>query len=166
MQKAPLTNLVSIANIQDLCTALEVSYEWDKQHRKKDSLIVELKRKIKDAIKEFTELHPELDPSKQTTISSAFQYLDYTLKERIITLYNENRDSIDAVVSKWSLPKITDTNISSFVNLRNNKTHSGTIEWGENAEIYPALLALVYVCLFKHLGITDEKIKLLIQQIF
>ena len=92
--------------------------------------------------------------------------MDYTLKERIITLYNENRDSIDAVVSKWSLPKITDTNISSFVNLRNNKTHSGTIEWGENAEIYPALLALVYVCLFKHLGITDEKIKLLIQQIF
>ena len=159
-------NQISITNIQDLCTALEVLYEWDKQHRKKDSLIVELKRKIKDTIKEFTELHPELDPSKQTTISSAFQYLDYTLKQKIITLYNENIDVIDAVISKWSLPKITDTNISSFVNLRNNKTHSGTIEWGENAEIYPALLALVYACLFTHLGIPEEKIKPLIQQIF
>ena len=159
-------NQISIANIQDLCTALEVSYKWDRQHREKDSLIVELKEKIKDAIKEFTELHPELDPSKQTTISSAFQYLDYTLKQKIITLYNENIDVIDAVISKWSLPKITDTNISSFVKLRNSKTHSGTIEWGENAEIYPALLALVYACFFKHLGIPNEKIKLLIQQIF
>lgn len=159
-------NQISITNIQDLCTALEISYEWNKQKREKDNLIVELKKKIKDAVKEFTESYPELDPSKQTTISSAFQYLDYTLKQKIITLYNENIDAIDAVISKWSLPKITDTNISSFVNLRNGKTHSGTIEWGENAEIYPALLALVYACLFKHLGIPDEKIERLIQQIF
>ena len=127
---------------------------------------VALKEKIKGTIKEFTELHSELDPSKQTTISSAFQYLDYTLKQKILTLYNENTDAIDAVISKWSLPQITYTNISSFVKLRNGKTHSGTIEWGENAEIYPALLALVYACLFKHLGIPDEKIKRLIQQIF
>lgn len=159
-------NQISITNIQDLCTALEISYEWNKQNREKDSLIVELKEKINDTIKEFTKLYPELDPSKQTTISSAFQYLDYTLKQKIITLYNENTDAIDAVISKWSLPQITDTNISSFVKLRNSKTHSGTIEWGENAEIYPVLLALVYACLFKHLGIPDEEIKRLIQQIF
>ena len=92
--------------------------------------------------------------------------MDYTLKQKINTLYNENIDVINAVISKWSLPKLTDTNISSFVKLRNSKTHSGTIEWGENAEIYPALLALVYACLFKHLRITNGKIKLLIQQIF
>lgn len=159
-------NQISITNIQDICTALEISYEWNKQKRKKDSLIAELKEKIKGTIKEFTELHSELDPSKQTTISSAFQYLDYTLKQKILTLYNENTDAIDAVISKWSLPQITDTNISSFVKLRNGKTHSGTIEWGENAEIYPALLALVYACLFKHLVIPDKKIKRLIQQIF
>lgn len=92
--------------------------------------------------------------------------MDYILKQKIITLYNENIDVINVVISKWSLPKLTNTNISSFVKLRNSKTHSGTIAWGENAEIYPALLALVYTCLFKHLGIPEEKIKPLIQQIF
>ena len=34
---------ISITNIQDLCTALEVAYEWEKIKREKDQLVEELK---------------------------------------------------------------------------------------------------------------------------
>lgn len=36
-----------------------------------------------------------------------------------------------------------------FVKLRNNKTHSGTVEWGKSAKIYAPLLAIVYNFIFK-----------------
>lgn len=126
-----MVNRISIKNVQDLCTALEVSYQLDdKRKREKDALIEELKKNIKNTIAEFTKAHNEIDVNKETTMSSAFQYLDYTLKQKILTLYNENSDIVDEIVSKYSLPSVNENSIASFVKLRNNKTHSGTVEWG------------------------------------
>ena len=62
--------------------------------------------------------------------------LDYTLKQKILTLYDENHNVADAIVSKWLLPQINETNIASFVKLRNGKTHSGTVERGDNTKLY------------------------------
>lgn len=157
---------ISVMNIQDLCTALEVAYQRDKRIRQKDKLIEDLKKIIKKAIAEFSEKHTEIDVNKETTISSAFQYLDYTLKQRILTLYDENCNIIDAVVSKWSLPQINEINVHSFVNLRNNKTHSGIVEWSDSVNIYTALFALGYTCLFKYIGVPDDIIKSTILQVF
>lgn len=157
---------ISIANIQDLCTALEVAYEWNKKKREKDQLVEELKKDIKKTISGFLESHKDIDVYKETTIKSAFDYLDFTLKNRIFTLYSENRDMVDAVVAKWALPPVDIVNISSFVNLRNNKTHSGKFEWGESANLYTALFALVYACFFKHAGIPVDLAKHLLLQIF
>ena len=132
-----MVNRISIKNVQDLCTALEVSYQLDdKRKREKDALVEELKKNIKNTIAEFVKEHNEIDVNKETTISSAFQYLDYTLKQKILTLYNENSDVVNAIVSKYSLPSVNENSITSFVKLRNNKTHSGTVEWGESANIY------------------------------
>ena len=100
-----MVNRISIKNVQDLCTALEVSYQLDdKRKREKDALVEELKKNIKNTIAEFVKEHNEIDVNKETTISSAFQYLDYTLKQKILTLYNENSDVVNAIVSKYSLP--------------------------------------------------------------
>lgn len=156
---------ISITNIQDLCTALEVAYEWEKITREKDQLVEALKKDIKKTITEFLEKHNDIDVYKETTISSAFDYLDFTLKNRIFTLYSENRDAVDAVVTKWALPPVSIENIHSFVKLRNNKTHSGKFEWGESAHLYTALFALVYVCFFKHVGMPAELVKALLLQI-
>ena len=140
-----MVNRISIKNVQDLCTALEVSYHLDdKRKREKDALIEELKKNIKNTIAEYAKEHNEIDVNKETTISSAFQYLDYTLRQKILTLYNENSDVVNAIVSKYSLPSVNENNIASFVKLRNNKTHSGTVEWGESANIYAPLFAIVY----------------------
>lgn len=157
---------ISITNIQDLCTALEVAYQWDKRSREKDKLIEELKKDIKKLISKFVESHDEIDVNKETTISSAFQYLDYTLKQKILAMYNENRNIVDVIISERSLPKISETKVASFVKLRNNKAHSGKVEWGDSADIYAALFALEYVCLFKYIGLPDEIIKSALFQIF
>lgn len=158
-------NRISITNIQDLCTALEVAYEWEEIEREKDQLVEELKKDIKKTIKGFLEKHNDIDVYKKTTISSAFDYLDFTLKTRIYTLYSENCDVVDAVVAKWALPPVDIENIDFFVKLRNNKTHAGKFEWGESAQLYTALFALVYACFFKHIGIPAELAKALVLQI-
>ena len=54
----------------------------------------------------------------------------------------------------------------SFVKLRNNKTHSGTVEWGESANIYAPLFAIVYASFFKYIELPDEVIKSTLLQIF
>lgn len=81
-------------------------------------------------------------------------------------MYDENCDAVGAVISKWSLPQVDEANVGSFVKLRNSKTHSGTIEWGDSANLYTALLALEYACLFKYIGLPNEIIKDALLQIF
>lgn len=162
-----MVSRISIKNVQDLCTALEVTYHLDdKRSREKDILIEEIKKNIKKTIADFSKTHNEIDVNKETTISSAFQYLDYTLKQKIFTLYNENHEVADAIVSKWALPQVNEANIASFVKLRNNKTHSGTVEWGDSAKLYAPLLAIVYTGFFKYIGLPDEIIRCILLQIF
>ncbi len=159
-------NRISITNVQDMCTALEIAYKWNREKRAKDELIDELKSSIKSAIADFTSKHPELDVSQQTTISSSFQYLDYTLKQKIYTLYSENQDIIDSIISKYSLPKINENSIAEFVKLRNAKTHKGKIEWGDCADMYIPLLALAYSTLLKHANFPDDIVKQAVLSLF
>jgi hypothetical protein len=157
---------VTITNIQDLCTALEVACKWGKRNREKDNLIENLKKEIKKTIATFIESHDDMNACNETTINSAFDYLDYTLKQKILTLYNENRCIIDAIIAKRSLPQISEASVAAFVNFRNNKTHSGTVEWGDSARIYTALLALGYACLFRYVDIPDKVIESVLIRIF
>lgn len=157
---------ITITNIQDLCTALEVAYRWSKRHSEKDALIEELKQRIKETISEFTEEHSEIDIYNQTTIHSAFQYLDYTLKQRITTLYAENCAVIDSIVSKWALQPVNEESIGSFVKLRNSRTHSGIVGFNDSVELYSPLFALVYCCLLNHIGLCEETIKSILLQVF
>ena len=162
-----MVSRISIKNIQDICTALEVTYNLDdNKKRNKDVLIEELKKNIKKTIADFSKSHEGIDVNKETTISSAFEYLDYTLKKKILTLYYENRDIADAIVLKWMLPQVNETSIASFVKLRNNKTHSGTIELGDSAKLYAPLLAIVYAGFFKYIGLPDERIRCILLNIF
>lgn len=159
-------NLISISNVQDMCTALEIAYRWSDAHVEKDALIKELKKNINATIADFIEHHNEIDARRETTISSAFQYLDYTLKVKIHTLYTENRDIIDPITAKHNLPTITEDSIGEFVKLRNNKTHQGVIDWGDSAKIYHPLFALLYSCLLKSIGVSGDKVKMIVQNIF
>ena len=110
--------------------------------------------------------HIEVYVYNESTISSSFQYLDYTLKEKIQTLYQENKETVDMVSKKWSIPYLTKENIAAFVRLRNGKTHSGMFEWGETTEIYPVLLALAYTCVLNSIGVSRDAVNRIVSQIF
>ena len=80
--------------------------------------------------------------------------------------YAEAGEVVLGIVSKYSLPSVNENSIASFVKLRNNKTHSGTVEWGESAKIYTPLFAIVYASFFKYIKLPDEVIKSTLLQIF
>lgn len=155
---------VSITNIQDLCTALEVAYP--NQKREKDALITELKSEIKKTIKAFQHNHSNIDVYSETTLSDCFKNLDFSSRQKILTMYNDNKKFIDPIIEKYNLPPINDDTVKAFVNLRNDKTHRGIFEFDDIANIYIALFALVYVQLFKSIGITDEKIEAILYRFF
>ena len=158
---------ISITNIQDLCTALEVVYGFRKEKREKDQTIEALKKEIKKTIKVFLSEHDNnFDINRQTNISSSFQYLSITSKEKILTLYNEYKEIIDHITDKWRLHNLTYEDIVAFVDLRNNKTHSGIIEMGNAANYYVPLFALVYTSYFKETGISEELISNLLDNLF
>ena len=159
-------NQITITNVQDMCTALEVAYNWNHGKREKDKLISSLKERIKNVIREFSDEHSEIDVNKQTTISSSFQYLDFTLKEKILTLYSENKEIIDSITTKYSMEPLSENTITPFVKLRNGKTHSGRIEWGNCADYYMPLLTIVYSELFRYAGMPENLIKQLISTHF
>ena len=110
--------------------------------------------------------HGEIDVHKETTILSAFRYLDFTLVQRIYTLYQENSEFIDSITAKHSLPRLDLDNISAFVKLRNKRTHRGTADWGDNAQIYDPLFALLYACFLTSIGLPDDIVKAICQNIF
>lgn len=161
---------VSITDIQNICTALEVAYDWQKISRGKDELIKELKKEIQEKISDFLEKKEKeqvyIDIDKKTNIASAFKYLDYTLKEKILTLYTENEETIDEIIKGYSSPPINYETVHNFVKLRDNKTHAGLVDWGDRANIYYSLLAIIYLCLFKKAELDDETAKKAVRRFF
>lgn len=91
--------------------------------------------------------------------------LDYTLKQKILTLYDENHNVADAIVSKWLLPQINETNIASFVKLRNGKHILERLN-GEIIQNYMPIISYCICRLFKYVGLPDKLISFALLQIF
>lgn len=142
---------ISITNVQDLCTALEIEYNANKPRRPKDELIEELKKSIHETITDFVQDNSKIDVHKSINIESAFKHLDFTLVDKILTLYGECESIVDEFIAQKSLLPIDESRIRSFVKLRNEKTHSGEINWEDNDKTYDVLLALLYACMLKTL---------------
>lgn len=164
------TGRISITNVQDLCTALEVAYLWEnkcaKKKKKKDELFKDFKGKIDEVIETFETEHPEFNAQNHTTLSCAFQYLSYNARTKILTLYADHKDLIDPIIKKWNLPQIDEESVTKFVKLRNGKTHGGAFSWGDSADIYIPLLALVYACFFRSAGVPDDVIGVALSYLF
>lgn len=92
--------------------------------------------------------------------------MDFTLVDKILTLYNECESIVNKFIAQKSLPAIDESRIRSFVKLRNNKTHSGEINWGNNSETYLILLALLYACILKNTGVDSSIIHQLLVALF
>ena len=159
---------ITITNVQDLCTALEAEYNLSssKTPTIKDAAIQLLKENIKATIRAFAAENASIDPNKETTISSCFQYLDLNLKSKIFALYEQHKAAIDGIREKYHLPEITIDSIGKFVKLRNTKAHTGKIAWSDSADLYTPLMALVYACFFTRAGVPKDTIPSVLSQIF
>lgn len=132
----------------------------------KDVTIEKLKKEIKRTIQTFAAKEENIDPNKETTISSCFNYLDLNLKSKIFELYNQYKGSIDIVREKHDLPELTVESIGVFVKLRNEKTHTGDFKWNDSAKLYTALLALEYYCFFTRAGVPRDKLDEILIEMF
>lgn len=162
-------NRISIHHVIDICAALEAEYKQlsSPSPQQRDGLLESLREAIKQTIKGFAANHPEeIDVHKQTTIGSCFQYLDYTLKDKIYHLYLQHQSAIDAITPKLGLPPVTVEAIGEFVSVRNKKSHSDEVCWGNSAELYLLMLALLYACMFSRAQMPEELVQRIVFQLF
>lgn len=159
-------NFVTLTHIQDVCTALECEYSEISITNPTTKLLSEFKTDIKKAVKKFRNMHPYLDVYTNTTINSVFKNLDLTLHTKIKFLYEQNRKPVDNVIGKWKLPPLSDENLKQFVQFRNDRIHTGVIDWKNNNEIYISLFALTYACFLRRSGFSEEEITNSLERIF
>ena len=160
------SHLITINDLANLISALEVEYNDIKQDIPNNDLIEELKERIKETIENFKKENPELDVYQETNIGSAFQYLDYTLKDKIFKLYKRYNRIVDEIIEKWKLPEISLQKIGKMINLRNNALHKGYHSWDGSEQLYEPLLALVYASFFNRIGCDEMIISELIEMLF
>ncbi len=160
------TGYLHVDDIKVLMTALEVEYNKSSFSKIGDEKIEELKTAIKHTISEFIAKYPEFDPYEKTNISSAFQYLDYTLKKKIFELYNNYKTEIDEVVRRTQYPEINLENIGKIVRIRHRSTHDAKVSWNDSEILYKPLVALVYASFFTRMGCSEIDVGELISMLF
>lgn len=157
---------ITINDLTSLISALEIEYNAANIDNPKDDLIKCLKKEIKETINHFMDKHSDIDINQETNIRNAFQHLDFTLKEKIFTLYREQRTIMDDFLKKRYFPEMNRENIGRLITIRNNALHSGFIEWNGSENLYVPLKALVYASFLKRIGCSDEMTKKMIQSLF
>ena len=92
--------------------------------------------------------------------------MNFTLKTRILTLYDENKKVVDTVITRLGSPQIDNDSVGKFTKLRDSKTHAGAFEWGDRAAIYYPLLAMEYSIYLKLAGIPESEIIKMLECVF
>ena len=170
-------NCISIHNVQDLCTALEKSYEWvhGKVKNKRDHYLDGLKKTIKKSIKQYDGEFEGFNAYDLTTILKSFEYLDFTLTQKVLLLYEENVGLLNSIYKKiirsdnFDEP-LVDATVSDlivkFVKMRNIKTHEANFTWNDSICLYDPLLSVVFSCFFKHVGADEKTAEILSKRLF
>lgn len=158
-------NRISIVDIQNMCTALEVAYGWGRGKREKDPLVQNLKAEIKKVIRKFAKDN-NLSAFDETTINSSFEHLDLMAKQKAFILYQENSEIIDNLTDKYKQPNLDLEAITAFIKLRNNKAHSGVVELDERTRVYHPLFAIVYAAFLRTIGVPEEEVSRIIGFMF
>ncbi len=159
-------NKISINEVGFLCSALEVECDKSLKKSEKNNWIEGLKQKIQETITIYEEENPYRYTYDETNISSCFQYLNYTLKQRIYDLYLLHKNILDQFVERKNLPQICVESIGNFVKIRNKSTHEGSNMWNGGEKSYLPLFYLTYVSFFSRAGMSDEDIKELLEILF
>jgi hypothetical protein len=157
---------INIVDIQNLCTALEVAYEKSKYKHEQDACISALREEINECLDKFMKSCLNLDVGKQTTIKSAFEYLDWTARNKIEYMYRRREEIIAKITRRDDADYIYMFGIPSLLRMRNKKTHRAIVEWNGGSKLFTPMLALLYIILFESLEIDKDGIIRLFASIF
>lgn len=166
-------------NVTDICIAFEKEYnllsdknEIDKENKEAAK---ELTQKLINLIQEQEDC-PEKVVSKATNlINTQLKGFTPSLKEKIITLYEEFELPLKKVteiknhdiygIQKFYTKDEFKEHIKQFIDIRNKASHVG-IHWNEGIKIYYHLQVLVYLCILNRAGYTKEESSLILQNLF
>jgi hypothetical protein len=174
----PRTNIDSSVDrnkVRDLCTALEVEYDYEKAEFA-DSGVASLICKLKEAVKDYKKENPGvLDDSTYSYVHGSLGLISFPAKEKLWRIYSKYIEVIKEEF-KWaalSLPcsdfseTQTKKDIGWMVKIRNTITHTAGFADAEipNA-IYTRLRIAVYCSILKRSGYSLQEIAEIMKKYF
>ncbi len=157
---------VTYNSIKNICTALEFEFAKSKIKKEKEEIITKLIKKVKKVVKEYKEETPALTEKAYQSIVGSISKWTFPAAEQFFVLYEANKEVVDRILSHKNL-EITEDLIQKFVKCRNDVTH------GEKPKLTPriadtsySMVVLIYVALFKRIGLDNEEIYKAFEMVF
>lgn len=152
------STLITSIKIREICSALESEMELSKiqvkQEEAFDKLVGELKKTV---IEDRDGIHSLTDPKAYDYVLGTLRHLSGALSDRIEKCFFEYQPLMGEYISREQ--------IDEFVNYRNTITHGSFMPLNDElAETAFILIQLVYCCVLKRIGLSDNTIKELLQQ--
>jgi hypothetical protein len=173
LPRTNIDNSVDRNKIRDLCTALEVEFDYRKENIA-DHAVAVLVDKLKATVKDFKKENPDvLDETKYDYIYGSLGHISSPAKEKLWLVYSKYATIIDEEI-KWAMVTPvnctelqTQKDISWLVKLRNNITHSvGFTESEIPNIIYARLKIAVYCSVLERSGYSLQEISEVMKKYF
>ena len=148
---------VSYETIKNLCTAVEYEFSKSEVKKEKNPIINNLVKEVKKVLKKYKASTPELTEKAYQSISSSISKWNLPATEQFNLLYCANKTTIDKLTNHQCLV-LTEEAINNFVKCRNDITHGSRPALDSSiADTAYCIKVLIYVSLFKRIGLTDEE---------
>ena len=155
---------VSSTRVREVCSALECELSFlSELNGTGDMLLSNLISRVKNEVKAFRKENDGLSNDTYNMIFSSIGNWSFTLAEKLIALYGLYDTEIKAL-NHFNY-QVTDADLRAFVKYRNHITHGTHRVLDPGIAVTTHLLCgLVYCCLLKRIGLTQEKILELCQE--
>ena len=158
--------MVNYENVKNICTALEFEFSKSKIKKEKEAIIVNLIKKVKKVVKEYKTENPDLTDKAYQSITGSLSKWTFPATEQFYSLYEASKTVVDKILVQKNL-EITEPLIQSLVKCRNEITHGNKPKLTtEIANTSYSMIILIYVSLFKRIGLTDDEIFQSFEMIF
>ncbi len=176
MKRTNYDNNVDKNKIRDICTALEVEFDFRKSEYSNTATEL-LVKQLKDTVKLYKKENPNvIEDNTYNYIFGSLNFISLPAREKVIFIYAKYREIIDiefkkmVIFSQYKLDlteEQTNADIAWIVKARNNITHSSGITEQEipNA-IYNRLKIAIYCSVLERAGYSIEEIDTIIKKYF
>lgn len=163
--------------IRDLCTALEVEYDYRKEELS-DSWINELVVQLKETVKQFRQTNPDkIDDNENSYINSSISAISRPARKKLLRIFNRYKSIIDKYADLFrplvfsyqtnTSDEATEKDIGWIVKTRNSITHSaGITDTVIPNRIYDRLKISVFCSILERASYSMAEIETIIEKYF